>query len=541
MSFACTLYTFNKERNSTRRPQNLPAMNATSYVGVFVYDFSLVHPVVRITNYAPNSTITPFMFNYMHISQLQRYYFIDNWVILENGMYEAHCTEDVLASFYTEIVNSKAYIQRCSMASTWNPAIADTFYPTTLDYIMRNISHQPSWAGGANTNRWTGFATDFSNCTYVLGIVSGDDTVAGAVDYYVIDRVNLATLVETLVSNFNLNQQPSNWKLEDLSSSMLKSLVSPMQYIKSCIAIPITLNYSPGTAEHPNPYYRSIRAATWDTGAKGYRLVPGDSQYGYIKQVSYDLRIPNLESDSEYLAYPPYAEYTLYNTMFGAIPLDGMVCSMVDTLRAVFEVNIITGELVMEIYTDSPDNDSTHQNPYMLTRQVINPSVNIPLAEVTYNYVQIVKDIGSTIETAADKFSWVTNTVGNAKKLLDNVLDVAAGALSPTVTSSGSQTGSFSNRSNQFHVQARFFKPFSDVPARFGFAVKQHGRIYRYISTETNAKVFLSASDVELITHYTDDGVNTQKGMLNDEREMIIAMLAEGVFFENTVYNDAYT
>ena len=538
--FECILFTFNKEKNSTRRPNRTSnALNATTYQGVFVYDFSMVNPVVRITNAQnfPNTeqAKTPYIFNYMYIPSIARYYFIDNWTMLESGMYEAHCTEDCLASFFYEISQSSAYIQRCSKTSEKNDAIADMYYPTSMDYITLSSDLIPAWTK-TNTNRITGIASSFNDCTYVIGVVSNENVTVGALTYYFAPRTELAKMVLALVSNFDATQ-PTNWSATALSSSMLKSLVSPMQYLKSCIAVPVTSDF-----EGAQNY--SITAATWDTTAKGFVVNPGSLIDNPIRQLSFDIDVPKPVSNPEtgfdandWFRYPPYADYQLVNTMFGVIPLDGMICSQQTKLHCVIEINFISGDITLEVYSKDP---LTNLYTYLMTRQVVHPSVDIPIADVSYNYVGMIKSAGKAVSDASNVGAWLTNPVGNAVSLLDNALDAFTATLSPSVTSSGGQAGCFSNRSGQFHLQARFFKPYNQYVPRFGVAVKKRGYLYNYYASnssgEPTSKTFVSATDVELITHYP----GFTRSMYTEERDIILAKLAEGVFFEGVVSSDAY-
>lgn len=505
--------------------------------GVFVDNYSIMTPSIKFTN--PINNFYPYQYNYLYVRTLGRYYYIDDWILSDSGFYIAVCSEDVLASFWYNITRSKAFIQRSSYTTSNNPDIADTFYPQTKDFYVNRSSETLSWSA-SNTNRWTGFATGFGDCLYVLGVVSNSDaSTVGSMNYYIVTNAQLKIMVQNLLANFN-GTQPTNWTTEELSSSMIKSLVSPLQYIKSCVALPLNYDINKGFGDATQ-----IKAGIWNTGAVGYQIYAGTTEYersrNAIKYRSFDLLIPGFPdgSTNEYYSYPPYAEYTLFNEIFGVIPLDGMACSkMLDgnlDLHGTLEVNLISGDLILCLYYQAGQTAPL----YLLSRHVAHPAVNIPIADAIYDYVGIAKSGVRAAGAALDFAAWIRQPTANAVTLAENTIDAIAGSLSPSVSSTGSLEGSFSEKSGMFIVQSKFFKTIPRIPLRFGYPVKKKGWIYANIAsidTTTSAarSTFLQAVDVELNTH----AAGSTLGMLAAERDMIIRQLAEGVFFEGATAND---
>jgi len=72
-------------------------------------DFNIDKPVIFLTG---SDYDTYLSFNYIHIPSLNRYYFIDSIEQVNNRVSKLNCTCDVLETFKSDILNSKAKIYR---------------------------------------------------------------------------------------------------------------------------------------------------------------------------------------------------------------------------------------------------------------------------------------------------------------------------------------------------------------------------------------------------------------------------------------------
>ena len=68
---------------------------------------SIIKPVIIIKTSDPVYT-----YNYMYISDFDRYYFIDDIISLNNNMWEVHAHVDVLETYKTQILSNSAVIKR---------------------------------------------------------------------------------------------------------------------------------------------------------------------------------------------------------------------------------------------------------------------------------------------------------------------------------------------------------------------------------------------------------------------------------------------
>lgn len=515
------LYVMSKKKNSTAYPaySGFTAPHAT-LDGVVNFDVSITNISVTFSNVVKNN-YTLYRYNYLYVSNVKRYYWVTDWSINANGTLTAICSVDVLATYNSNISGGTAYIKRCSNPSIANDAVADSFYPPVNDYVIRKTIAAPGWiASGAYS--WT----------YILAVVSNNLPAYGAVDYYIISRSEMRTLINNLMANFNANDQPSNWKAQELSNDMLKTLVSPMQYIKGCKAIPVI---TPFPSQGESTAYSTIYAGNWNTGAKGIKLYDAPTAYQCYRPEwtdSFTISIPkNIDNNVEIpntVRYPPYADYTLNNYIFGVIPIDGMIASRTDSLTIAITTNLINGSMRMDVLSGS----GTSQ--YLVTRQYVNVSIDIPIADISYNYMGMAKSALSAVGSATSWKAW-TDPGQNAVKIASDVLDTVAYSKSPSVTSTGSVGGACANGSQLFELQARFIKRTDPDPSHFGYPVNKRYGIGACVQSGVSSTYVVAFDPIIESSVWNSDSGGYYSGMLDTERDAIIGLLADGVYLEGSV------
>ena len=67
----------------------------------FKDDIDILNPILLIRNYTGG--------NYCYILDFDRYYFIDDVRLLKGGVYQLHCSVDVLQSYAAELENAEYY------------------------------------------------------------------------------------------------------------------------------------------------------------------------------------------------------------------------------------------------------------------------------------------------------------------------------------------------------------------------------------------------------------------------------------------------
>ena len=185
MSFTVRFWTFSKKYNSTARPSN---NNATTYNCIVKDGTGIIYPKIVLDL---GRTSSPAAFNYCHIPDFNRYYFIREWAY-DKGLWTATLECDVLATYKTEIGSSNLYILRA--AGAYNGDIVDNLYPTKTDCAFHSDLIPVPYTTGC----------------YILGLVSKLGAY-GSLAYYVMDTANMARFVSALMDDVVLDQNGFTW------------------------------------------------------------------------------------------------------------------------------------------------------------------------------------------------------------------------------------------------------------------------------------------------------------------------------------------
>ena len=80
--------------------------NEKSLTGFLKQATSIINPVITVEIENPSK------FNYCHIPQFHRYYFINDMINIKNNLWEIHMHVDALSSFKSQIRANKAIIDK---------------------------------------------------------------------------------------------------------------------------------------------------------------------------------------------------------------------------------------------------------------------------------------------------------------------------------------------------------------------------------------------------------------------------------------------
>lgn len=293
MAITVKLYTFTKRENSTKQPTG----SGTDYSCIMIDDTSLMNPTFKLS-IASN----PIGKNYAYVSDFNRYYFITDIRTYQNFWYIS-CTCDVLASFKTEIGSGSHYVLRA--ASAYDEYISDSFYGAKVKEEAVKLPQSGVLYWG----------TDHS---YVLGIVgfSGDiNHQTGSVVYYQFDSTMLYQFIKYLIQDLGTYCDIQTSPYTD--RGVQEALINPIQYIVSCIALPIGF---------PASY---TQATTIQFGYYGW-TVPS---LGKVRAVTLGETMtetdtitlpkhPQAATRGKFMNGAPYSYYQFHLGPFGDIPLD---------------------------------------------------------------------------------------------------------------------------------------------------------------------------------------------------------------------------
>ena len=319
MSFTATFYTFSKRINSTKQPSG-----GTSYDIILKAGSSALSPTISLdVGQAGNPT----SFNYCYIPAYGRYYWVSNWVF-ENRLWAAVCKVDEMASWKTGIGASTQYVSRC--ASIENATVKDDLYPLTTTQARSVLTLTSP------------FTSAITSGTYIVGILGSSASGVGATKYYALNNVQMRALCYSLLNSIDY----MNLDYTELSMSLSRAIVNPMQYIASCIWVPFSVT---GDSSE------TITVGWWTTTASGTPL----NASSLIKTFSYGIsNLPKHPSGKAYKYISPYTRYYLDFPPFGFIELDPT--DFVNTTSIAYDivVDCITGIGTLRIQPTNGNNSA---------------------------------------------------------------------------------------------------------------------------------------------------------------------------------------
>lgn len=416
MSFKVNLYTLAKRDNSTKQPTG----TGTEFNCVMKAGSGIMHPVL---SFDLGLTSDPSQYNYAYIPAFERYYFIEEWYF-NQALWTATLKVDVLATYKTEIGGSSLYIMRAAGAHDGN--IIDTLYPAKAGC---------SFASDTKSNPWN------TTGLFIVGVVTAE-AAFGSLNYYAMDAGQLRSLCLNLTDPSTIITAGHDFDLTELSTGLQLSLVDPIQYVKSCIMLPVAASdITPLDAGGSITVYRFASMGT------GRRLTPPSR---INKSYSFTIpKHPDTNSRGNYLNSAPYTSITLTIPPFGCIDIDSSVTCNASTLTVNVEVDPITGKGIMEISC----------NNIILNRLEAQIGVPISLSSVTRDYVGAVTSALGAVGGAAG--GMLTAGLGGAVVGAASGIGNAVESLMPRAQTIGT-TGTFAANHGSFRLDCQFFRPVAD-------------------------------------------------------------------------------
>lgn len=379
MAVSITVYSgFSKCINSTKQPsggQNI--------------DVLLKHPTSVIH---PTFLISGFNTSWNYIAWGNRYYFVDDIIIVSNTQAEYICSIDVLATYKSTIGASSQYVVRAD--SAYNLRVIDTKYPTLGDTELSMVEF-------SNLHS----AITYDGC-FVVGISNGSGVESAGVTYYILNNVTMAWLLGVLFDGTWLTAA-------DISVELQKELVNPMQFIDSIKWYPFDIVHSgligTGTA--------NIKFGYWDTGRTAPTINANDTVCPFAETIT----IPSHSQSSRglYLNGSPYTQLSLLCYGFGQIPIDASLFVAHNQLTLGVGVDVLTGLGRLTLYCGS--------NPIPFYTQYGEIGVECKISQISQGLIESVGNV------AGASFSLIA---GNPLGFMAGIVS-GVSALMPQMQSSG--------------------------------------------------------------------------------------------------------
>ncbi len=463
MSFYVNLYTLAKRDNSTKQPTG----TGTQFSCVLKSGSGIMHPVL---SFDLGLTSDPSQYNYAYIPAFERYYFIEEWYF-NQSLWTASLKVDVLATYKTAIGGSSLYILRAAGAQDGD--IIDTLYPAQTGCSFDSTSISNPW---------------WDNICFIVGTVSRAGNM-GSLAYYGMSSGAIATMCDNLQDYTYIINAQNGFDPADASEALQLSLVDPIQYVKSCMALPVSLSDISNIGSAAVVY-----AYSWDTGATGYKI----AQAPYINK-SYTFTIkkhPDTNSRGNYVNSAPFTNLTLTFPPFGTIEIDTSVTCNASSLTAGIRIDPITGKAIMTITC----------NGIVLNRVEAQLGVPISLSSVTRDYVGAASSILGTVGGAVG--SALTGNVGGFIGSMSGVGN-AVHSMAPRCSTVGT-TGGFASGMGSVKLDHQFFRPVADDNTHNGrplCAVRQINNLSGYMLIQ-DGDVTTNGTSAEdsMIRNYLESG-----------------------------------
>lgn len=444
MAFNVTFYSFSKRENSTYRPTE----NGETFSCVLKSGSNIANPEIMLDLGTAESPA----WNYAYIQELKRYYYVSDWTWVENRLWSASLSTDLLATFRDVIGSSELYVLRSSAESDGN--IVDDYYPCKTTCTTETVIGSSPWIHSSDNDN-----IDLSNGVFVVGYVTSqqpnDSHMYGSVVYSAMKQEGLRALVNALLGD--LQNLDSDFNTADASLALQKSLIDPLSYIKSCIWMPVLYDSIPGMQ------LSTLKIWDWSISAK-HKIISNDPPYMQYAVTMNIIKHPLTSARGNFLNTAPYTRINLNLPPFGNMELDTSLTANAEQVQALITFDLITGQGRCRIMIDSVNTDVTES-------QI---GVPIQLSQVMKDYLgagqAAFNGIMGTIASA------LTGNIGGAISSAGSGIANGIRAMQPR-TSNISGNGSFSHLRNRPRLYHQFMIPVDEDREHCGRPLCQIRRV----------------------------------------------------------------
>lgn len=384
---------FEKKINSTKRPSGGTQITCTLKDGT-----SVLNPVFLLTGYN---------LSHNYVIWGNRYYFIDDIVIVGNSLAEYHCSTDILATYKNNIGASSQYVLRS--ASTFDGSVTDAFYP---------VKAQKSTSKTSQANGFI-FPQGGAFVFGIQGATSGNSF--GSTTYYVLDVYQAKTLMQEIFNISNSDYESSVVEsASGLPEAVYKSIINPQQYIVSCVYLPFDAESVGSGASTP------IMLGWYDVGVSGLIF---DTSFDALPTLEHTFTLTKHPQNARgvYMNNAPFTEYVLSFMPFGEIPLPADLLINATQIHTKLIVDVVTGQGTLKIYAGS---DASGQLIESRSAQV---GVPIAVSSGIYDYRPssvISKGIASVLSFAG--------MLGKGTETMADIGKIGEASISPSINTMGS-------------------------------------------------------------------------------------------------------
>lgn len=447
---------FSKRKNSTKIPSGGRTVDC-----VLKNPSSITNPILQLQNTGK--------FNYFKMEG--SYYYVSDIVHITNDVIEVRGSRDVLATFRSEILSTRAYVRRSS--SSYSVHITDGM--NTPTYMIERTTTETELPA-------FNFSTPGSFVMGVRGKTTVQGNESGFINYFNLNGAQLAALANA----FNDSS---------IITDIVLSLADVMDTINCLYYVPFAYGTLGGA--QANLYFADV-----DSGISAMQMFA--RQRGQSAYIRVPISIPSLEDDSGnisrcYLRTRPYTEILLTLPFLGTVSLDPSLFYDVDSVGVEYHLDLMTGDILYKVGKSGNDGNTLYEvysaNCYSA----------VPVARTAHEYLRFASQMFDSAVAALS---------GN----IPNIVDLTQSALQTHTTINGSaSTGLGIHISNKAQVTTIYRRP------REGLLLNSAVR-----GLPCNSVVTLSS----LAGYCECDGVSVDCTAFDSEKESINSYLNTGFFIE---------
>lgn len=287
------------------------------------YPTDILHPELML-----NFASSPVDFNYLYLPAFDRYYWLNGWQSVSNGLWSVTGTVDELASWRDEILDLNLYVLRA--ASEGDGRIIDNLYPAVAD-VSRQIlfTDRSPWAVEMGI---TGF--------YVVSICGSGETA-----YYAFTPSQYKAFFDELLGDDYIDSVMSYLQDWETVYPQAKLEINPLQYVAGVKWFAFSTITDVGATS-----VDTIPVGMASVDCRGYKLP------SYAVTVAYDRTIPinSIHPQSArgvYLNLAPYSHIQAYVPPFGLVTINPATALAAQSVRLTIAVDLRSGDGALRLLT----------------------------------------------------------------------------------------------------------------------------------------------------------------------------------------------
>lgn len=381
---------FIKRKNSTKQP------TGGDMIEVSLKDSTSIE--------SPTFLLSGDNFDYNYVNAFGHYYYVSDINSVRRGLTEIRCTQDVLATYKSDISNTTAYIQYS--ASDFNKLIPDARLSVTGDTQI-------------SANRVKSSVLDTG--TYIIAIAGKDGTatskaLSGMVCYYAVSAQTIQNLTDDLYTDSIAEQIRNYFK-------------SPFDALISAQWVPFAVAGGEATAIYMGNYLTTYTGTTLGQYA------------GDLQGETLTINIPWFYDDWRNLA--PFTQVELWLPFYGALelPIEKLITndSFNDSIRIDISTDPISGTITYGIICG-----------YYVTTVTCACGVTLAIGQTVTGAVKGLGEIGAGITAIAGAGLSVATggaSIPVAMSAVGGVTSIGLGAITAQWSQSNGAKGSQGNYS----------------------------------------------------------------------------------------------